>query len=207
MPTDDLPVMIRTRMIQHQGVSIFYPEVIGLHNSNVEQFINRTIYNQMQSIIREQYEEQDTNSFAEMIGRYEMKTNERNILSLTQSNYAIFEGAAHGLTFIRSLTFNTVTGKSYTLADLFKANSNYVKVISDIIKRQIKERDIQLLEPFTEIKPNQDFYIADKSLVIYFQLYEITPYYVGLPMFPISVFELENIIKEDGPLGIMATNN
>ena len=52
----------------------------------------------------------------------------------------------------------------------------------------------------------QHFYIADKTLVIYFQLYEITPYVVGLPMFPISVFDLADIIDESGPLGRLATN-
>ncbi|WP_337445661.1 RsiV family protein [Ornithinibacillus scapharcae] len=71
----------------------------------------------------------------------------------------------------------------------------------------MKQRDIQLIEDFTEISPNQDFYIADKSLVIYFQLYEITPYVYGFPMFPISVYQIQDIIREDGPLGRMAENN
>ena len=44
-------------------------------------------------------------------------------------------------------------------------------------------------------------------LVIYFQLYEITPYVEGLPMFPISVFELADIIRENSPLSRLAINN
>jgi len=86
------------------------------------------------------------------------------------------------------------------LPELFKPNSNYVKKISDIIKVQIKARNIPTLGDFTEINPNQDFYIADRSLVIFFQLYEITPYYAGIPYFPISIYELEDIINENGPL-------
>ncbi|WP_368073024.1 RsiV family protein [Virgibacillus salinus] len=57
------------------------------------------------------------------------------------------------------------------------------------------------------MQPDQDFYIADKALVIYFQLYEITPYVFGFPMFPISVYAIKDIINEDGPLGRMAENN
>ena len=70
-----------------------------------------------------------------------------------------------------------------------------------------KHRDIQLLNEFTAIQTNQDFYIADKVLVIYFQLYEITPYVEGLPMFAISVFDLIDIIDENSPLSRMAVNN
>ena len=49
--------------------------------------------------------------------------------------------------------------------------------------------------------------MADKALVIYFQLYDITPYVFGFPMFPISVYEIQDIIDENGPLGRMAVNN
>ena len=88
-----------------------------------------------------------------------------------------------------------------------KPESDYVKRLSILINTQIKQRDIQLLNGFTVIQPNQDFYIADKALVIYFQLYEITPYAFSFPMFPISVFDLQDIIDENGPLDRMAVNH
>lgn len=66
---------------------------------------------------------------------------------------------------------------------------------------------LQLIHDFTVIQANQDFYIADKVLVVYFQLYETTPYAFGFPMFPISVFNIQDIIGENGPLGQMAVNN
>ncbi|MFB4475682.1 RsiV family protein, partial [Oceanobacillus caeni] len=59
---------------------------------------------------------------------------------------------------------------------------------------------------FTKIEPNQYFYIADKTLVIYFQLYELAPYAFGFPMFPISVYDIQDIIDEEGPLGRMAAS-
>lgn len=110
---------------------------------------------------------------------------------------------AHGMTFAKSLTFDIRTGMNYSLREQFKPGTDYVQVISELIRVQIKERNIQLLGEFTVIRPDQDFYIADKVLVVYFQLYEITPYYVGFPMFPISVYSLQDIIAEDSPLGQM----
>lgn len=203
-----LPVEIITYIHEDgEGMKIYYPQVRGLSNSGIERRMNEKIVDTVNELIEEQYREQNAQSFAQMLGTYELKTNERNILSFTFSNYAIQEFAAHGLTLMKSLTFNIRTGMSYDLAQLFKPDSNYVEVLSNMVKRQIEERDISLLEPFTSIRPDQNFYIADKALVLYFQQYEISPYYVGLPMFPISVFELTDIMRDYGPLSIMATND
>ena len=206
MNTVAFPVLLGTKLIQQQEKKIYYPFVYGLPNKFVEYQINQEIYNMVNMLMEEQYNVQDTPEFVEMLGTYEIKTNERNILSILFSNYAIFYQAAHGLTLMKSLTIDVETGEVYQLEDLFKNGSNYVDILSTKVKEQINERDIPVFEPFTEIDPNQDFYIADKSLVLYFQLYELTPYAYGFPMFPISVYELENIITENGPLGRMATN-
>ena len=143
----------------------------------------------------------------EMIGTYELKNNQRNVLSLTLSNYSYYYNAAHGMTNIKSLTFDLEKERLCELSDLFKPGSNYVDTISKLIHAQIKQRNIPLINEFTVIRPNQYFYIADKALVIYFQLYELTPYVFGFPMFPISVYDIQDIIDEDGPLGRMAMNN
>ena len=64
-----------------------------------------------------------------------------------------------------------------------------------------------MITEFTTIKPDQDYYIADKALVIYFQLYDLVPYAWGFPMFPISVYDIQDIIDENGPLGKMLAGN
>lgn len=108
---------------------------------------------------------------------------------------------------MKSLTFDSMTGRLYRLQDLFRPDSDYIGVLSRLVHQQIKERDIEVLNGFATISPDQDFYLADKSLVLYFQLYEITAYYFGFPMFPISVYEIEDILAEDGPLARLVTNN
>lgn len=110
------------------------------------------------------------------------------------------------MTYLSSLTFDLATGQKYTLNQLFKTGSHYIARLSTQILKQISERNIPLITDFVKIRPDQDFYIADKTLVIYFQLYEITPYVYGFPMFPISVYELEDVINDNGPLAKMLAN-
>ncbi|WP_442602229.1 DUF3298 domain-containing protein [Paenibacillus sp. KN14-4R] len=203
MPTFQPPVIIHTRTLIARNTIIYYPVVTGLTDPAIQQHINQTILHVMHTLMQQQTHKQDS-SISQMIGGYEIKTNERGLLSLTLSNYAFLTHHAHGLTLLQSLTFNIHTRRSYTLQDLFKPNSDYVKVLSDLIGVQIKERQIPLLGPWKSIRPDQSYYIADKSLVIYFQEYEISPYYVGTPMFPISVYSIADIIDENGPLGTMS---
>lgn len=207
MAIETLPVSILTMTMQDEGTTIYYPQVIGLMDGSVQQSINEAIFQEVQALIQDQHEKQDADTFEEMIGTFEIKTNERHVLSLTLTNYAFAYQHANGLTLIKGLTFDTTTGENYTLDELFKEGSHYVEVLSRLVKEQIEARDIPLITAFTQINPNQDYYIADKTLVIFFQAIEITPHSFGAPMFPISVFALENIVTEDGPLGRMATNS
>lgn len=199
------PVQVITLRIVKPNLDVFYPAVTGLANPAAQHMINTVIINTVNGLIMEQgyY----TSPQTQVTGWYELKTNERGILSLNIGNYAYPPKAAHGMTYIRSHTFDIHTGKEYTLSEQFKPGSDYVKVLSDMIQKQIVERDIPLLGEFKGIRPEQDYYIADKALIIYFQLYEITPYYVGFPMFPISVFSIQDMLRQNSPLDRMATND
>ncbi len=196
----DYPVSIENLKLEMPKLTINYPQVFGLENICIQEKINQSILETIYNMITEQgyYENPDT----EITGTWELKNNNKGILSLTLINYSYSEGA-HGLTTVKGLTFNVKTGVKYELKDLFKKDSNYVSMLSDIIREQIKERDIIILGEFENIKKDQDFYIADKCLIIFFQLYEITAYAYGIPYFPISVYKIEDIILEEGPLGEM----
>ncbi|MFD2368758.1 DUF3298 domain-containing protein [Brevibacillus sp. GCM10020057] len=205
MELNRLPVTVLTRTITRPNTTIYYPQLSGLANRQAEQQINRSLLQTVQGLIHEQQRVQ-TEGNTQMQGSYEIKNNQRGIFSATMNNYAYTPHMAHGMTFLGSVSADVDTGKLFALRDLFKPGSDYITVLSDNIKRQIKQRNIPTLGDFTTIKPDQDFYLADKTLVIYFQLYEITPYYVGFPMFPISVYDLEPIINEAGPLSILAAD-
>ena len=210
METIQNPVYIITRKLvsPNAEMAIDYPAVVGMPDQMVQHNINARIFHTVNSLINEQTKRLVDQGYKDITritvqGWYEIKTNERGILSLSLGNYTFPYPAAHGLTIIRSLTFNIQNGSTYQLKDLFKLGSSYVKVLSAIIAKQIKEREIPVISEFKRIKPDQDYYIADKALVVYFQLYDLAPYAYGFPQFPISVYEIQNIIREDGPLGRM----
>ncbi|OPH59407.1 hypothetical protein BC351_21105 [Paenibacillus ferrarius] len=196
----DHPVSIQTYRVQRNKLKLLYPAVVNHTPQAAQHAMNTTIVNAVNKQLREQG--YPKNPLTDVTAYFELKTNERNVLSLTLWNYA-FSGGAHGLTIQHGLTFNTETGKDYALKELFKPHSNYVGKLSALIQAELKTRDIPLLVEFKAIRPDQDFYIADKSLVIFFQVYELAAYVYGFLYFPISVYALQDIIEEDSPLGKM----
>lgn len=201
------PVRINTVHVgRSPQIQVFYPRIVGMENQAFQKSMNQSIVRLTQELIDKQVGDSPS-TVVDLIGYFEIKNNQRDVLSLSLSNYTYHYHAAHGMTYIKSLNFDLKEEGLLTLADLFKPESNYIGRLSEIIQRQIKEREIFLLNPFTPISANQDFYIADKTLVIYYQLYELTAYAYGFPMFPISLYEIQDIIREDGPLGRLMENN
>lgn len=198
------PVVIQTAKAAFPKAELAVPYVSGGKSETADKQINEKIRQAVQQLVHDQGSLDDPR--AQMLGYYEQKTNEKDVLSLSLYNYA-FTGGAHGLTLQQSLTFKQSTAQTYTLAQLFKPGSDYVGRLNANIRAQIKARSIDTLEPFKTIRPDQDYYIADRALVIYFQLYELAAYVFGFLYFPISVYELQDIINEDGPLGPMLAND
>ncbi|WP_188454845.1 DUF3298 and DUF4163 domain-containing protein [Virgibacillus oceani] len=193
-------IQTRTHIDTERNIHINYPVVTGLNNSRVQQSINHAIIEDLNQLLKE-WNYHDP-SLVEMQSWFEVKTNQRGVLSLALYVYS-YTGGAHGMTVIHTLTFDITTGKNYTLNELFKPDSNYENVLLDMIKAQVKERDIPVInEPIT-FPGNENFYIADKCLVLYYQLYDLAPYYYGITYFPISIYAIQNIIDEEGPLGKM----
>ncbi|WP_198507803.1 DUF3298 and DUF4163 domain-containing protein [Bacillus sp. FJAT-45037] len=192
-----LPVDIQTHHLVEPRLDVYYPQLAHLKDQAIEKKLNERILKQISTMIRKQGF--DENPMTVITGGYEIKTNERHIISLTNSHFA-FSGGAHGLTILRSLTMDVEKGSVYSLKDLFKPGADYMKKLNEIIALQIKERDLPLLNSFDGIAPNQYFYLADKALVLYFQLYDLLPYAFGIPYFVISVYEIQDMIDENGPL-------
>lgn len=197
-----LPVRTTTMYFEKPNLEVYYPIVTGLNDKIIEQKINDQIFYHVNDLINKQGYTTDPD--VEIMSSYEIKTNERNILSLILVNYAYF-GEAHGYTIIKPLTFDMTTGNLLTLNDFFKEDSQYIENISSIIKQQIEERNLYTIADFNQISPDQDFYIADKSLVIFFQLYQLAPYSQGFPYFPISLFDIEYMNSEKSILNRLLT--
>ncbi|KKI91971.1 hypothetical protein WQ54_11800 [Bacillus sp. SA1-12] len=195
-----LPVPIQTMMILAPTGIIYYPQLQWPKNLVIQNKLNKGLLSKVNKLFNKSYQQI---YITELVGDYEVKNNQRGIISINLNNFATGPKLAHPIDNLSSINADIRTGKIYTLSDLFNQNSDYLKRLSALVKDQINKRNMNTLQPFDTIRPNQDFYLADKSLVIYFQRYEITPRPAGYPMFPISIYDIIDIIDKNGPLGKM----
>lgn len=123
-----------------------------------------------------------------------------------------YSGGAHPNSYTRTLTYDVKSGKRMTLNELFKANSNYLKIISDYcitaLKKQMRdtengiEPDEQMIQEGASAKSEnfEAWNITRKGLVITFDPYQVGPYAAGPQVVVIPFSILKNIMKKDGEL-------
>lgn len=192
----DLPIAIKTqRYYNYPSTEFYYPHILKTQEDYAQGLINFSIYEAMLRL---------NNALiipdipTVVTGSYQLKNNQRSMLSLLLYGLTDF-GGAHPMTIAKSLTFDVNTGKEYKLYELFKSNSSYQQVLEKMVQDQLKRRDFHLFEDqIPTIMPNQDYYIADQTIVIYYQLYDIAPYAAGFPHAVIPIFELEDLIPQNG---------
>lgn len=140
----------------------------------------------------------DNSSFRADVS-YEIKKNTENIVSLTLYFYK-YSGGAHGYYEYVPYNIDMRNGDIVNLQDIFKEKYDYKSVINHEIERQIeeieKEQNAQGVYDFKSISENQKFYIKDGSLIIFFDLYEISPYAAGVPEFNIDINKFDGNINK-----------
>lgn len=188
------PADIIIRAYRRPNIFMLYPQVAGHENVNANALMNVKIRNAVMELTKSLVQP-DLNTTIN--GSFEIKNNQRGILSILLVGLAEF-GGAHPMTMTKSLTMDTATGEDFKLHQLFKPG--YMEIINAEIARQIRERDIPILDSFKGISPDQDYYIADHTLVIYYQLYELSPYAAGFPYFPIPLYMLTKVIPDNSLL-------
>ncbi|HGL5933643.1 TPA: DUF3298 and DUF4163 domain-containing protein, partial [Clostridioides difficile] len=154
--------------------------VITNSNKIVERSTNDKIKNDIFEFYNKSYKEakqylkdnpDEKNKFVANVD-FELKKNTDSALSI-KVRYYTYSGGAHG--FYQDIAYNVDmrTGKFLELMDLFKDNTKYKEVIDEEIKRQIAELEKKDEENigiynFKGIKENQNFYLQDENLVVYF---------------------------------------
>ncbi|MFZ5643114.1 MAG: DUF3298 domain-containing protein [Bacillota bacterium] len=196
MTRNNYSATITEEKIQNQCTNVTYPQVGGLKNSAVEAQINelikRTVFNLIPPEGCEEYQE--------IFGTYEVKLNEKGILSININMYTFRIMAANGLDVQKSINVDLETGKVYQLYELFKPGSDYRIVLSRMIEKQIEERQLPMIREFTGITDYQDYYLTDDSLVIYFQEITYFPHYAGIQEFPIPYRQIRNLVRPGSPI-------
>lgn len=108
--------------------------------------------------------------------------------------------AAHPMSYLRAFTFDTRTGRTLRLADLFRDGADYRSRLNEIMAARLAEENIRLLEgkQFAGIGDEQEFYLTPVALVVYYQRYEYTPYVAGFFKFAIPYQAIANLLRPEG---------
>ncbi|MET3292849.1 UNVERIFIED_CONTAM: hypothetical protein ABID98_005546 [Brevibacillus sp. OAP136] len=176
---------------------VYYPRVEGMSNKDAQNKINDRLKD-MSQVKPIPANEQLDYSYS---GDFSVEFFRKQLLELLLVGYNFPFGAAHGMPTQTYAHIDLVKGKMYQLKDLFKPNSNYVKVLSDIVGNLIKnDPQYSYVFPgsYKGIKPDQPFYVKQDALYLYFAPYEIGPYAAGFPTFRIPFAQIMDIIDTEG---------
>jgi hypothetical protein len=185
-------------------VDMVFPLVQGIKDKQVEEKINQTIQKDvlnfkemlltesekyLQGAKEEGWEIRKYSATIYYIAHYQKD----DLLSLSVFYYSYTLGA-HGHTLQRAYNFNLLNGEEILLSDILKEKKNYVDIINQEIKKQIKLNPQEYFSDwsvFQSISEEQPFYLIEDGIVVYFGLYEIAPYSSGIRYFkiPYSLFE------------------
>lgn len=140
--------------------------------------------------------------------QYEIHTGSRTVSYI----FLIYEDTlgAHPNSFYRTFTFDTRTGASLELADIFTPGVNYLGALSTIASQQlpgiiaareqvsVSEVDTDYLHSGIAPEPEsfQSWYIQGKVLTIVFPPYQVGPYALGTIELPIPLSQLSSLKAE-----------
>ena len=183
--------------------------VINSDNSEIDNKVNKKIRTDIMHFYEQSLKEAENflddfnldNSNFVADASFEVKKSTSNVISILVKYYK-YSGGAHGYYEYIPYNIDLRNGNFLVLKDLFKEEVDYKTLINNEIENQIKqlgkkEKDINKIYEFYGIKDNQKFYLEDKRIVIYFDLYDIAPYAAGIPEFPIPIDNIKNKIKEE----------
>lgn len=185
------------------------PQLNGLADKKLEKKLNREFKENAKKIIS-QYEKDvkeikgqfgDETVHMGLSSDYIIKTDNDDILAI---DLYILNTAGSSSTVHSFYTVDKKSGELLTLEGLFEKDADYVDILSDYIKSEMKRENEEnggyyKLDgefAFEKIKKDQNFYInSDGCLVICFDKYEVAAGAQGSPEFVIPDEVIENILN------------
>ncbi|MCH3963671.1 MAG: DUF3298 and DUF4163 domain-containing protein [Clostridium sp.] len=196
----DVPVNLSEQKLMPEEFSISYPVIENASNGENISKINEAIIDQVSRLFKSQVLVDGVTDFNQVLGTYEVRLNKSNLLSILFAMYTYVNRAAHGFTKYSSLTIDAKTGHIYSFNELFNQSTDYAAVLNEIAYRYIKDNNITLINEYNGITKDQEYYLTPDSLVIYYQVYEYTPYSYGLFKIEIPYDKIKDIINPSGPI-------
>ncbi|PYE49074.1 WG repeat-containing protein [Paenibacillus barcinonensis] len=176
---------------------VYYPQVEGL-TSQVQQDVLNTKLKELSQVKPILANQQLDYTYT---GDFDITFYQQQLLQLQLTGYNYPAGAAHGMPTMMYAIINLSDGQLYELKDLFKPDSDYVKVLSQIVGEQIKndpQYSYVFPDTYTGISASQPFFVTADALHLYFNPYDIAPYAAGFPTFTIPFSQIMDIINTEG---------
>lgn len=184
---------------QEDDIDITAGESIAVINESIEEMTDRLI-----ARFEEQVETGEGHSG--VYADHEIVTDTDTWFTLRIN---VTEVAASGMNYQYYYHIDKTTGEIATLKDLFEDGADYITVVSENIKKQMKEKmaeddsiiywvdtEEELGHQFEQIKEDQNFYLSeDGQIVICFDEYEVAPGYMGLVQFTVEDEAVADIRK------------
>jgi hypothetical protein len=196
-----------------------YPQAVGASDARIQK-LNQAIRDLIAGQVNEfkkdfqTLQERTWSSGSTFEADYSVLHSANEIVSVAFIIQTYFEGAAHGN--YNSLVFNydLNSGQLLKLADLFKPNSNYLKLISDYsIKALTKEfgtnADTEWIQRGAGASEEnyKSWNITGKGLSVGFDPYQVASYAEGPHEVVIPYSVLKNVIDPAGPLARLTMKN
>ncbi|WP_102398983.1 DUF3298 and DUF4163 domain-containing protein [Haloimpatiens massiliensis] len=193
-------VNLQNQTINPETFKISYPFLKNYEPDEIKDIINDEITNKVLDLFKNQVLIPEKIDFAEIISFYEVPLNDKGLLSILFGIYTYVEKAAHGFTKYASITIDIKTGKIYDFGELFNPKFFYKPLLDELAKEYIIKNNVPLLTEYNGVQPNQEFYLTPTSLVMYYQVYEYTPYAYGLFKIEIPYEKIKTILSPASPI-------
>jgi hypothetical protein len=192
-------MFLKNQSLKPDKFKLDYPYFKGMPNEEVQSIMNETILSEVTSLLSKGVLVPGEEDIEEVVVAYQVPLNENGLVSIVFSIYT-YAGGANGTTTFSSLTMDTNTGEVYEFDDLFVANSDYRKILSDLAVKKAEENDVQFINEYTGVTDNQQFYLTPNGIVLYYQPLEFTPHYYGLFRIMIPYSEIESVLNTENPV-------
>lgn len=196
------PASISDIKVEKPGLNLTYPKVSGLKHKSAEAGINRYIKKEVHEVLKE--EGYGNNEDKKFTGGYSVKLNKRGTLSILIEIYCHKKGETHGKNIRKNINISLKDARIYHMDDIFSRKirrSKYINRINELIKDQIQFKAIKLNRDFDTISKDQEYYLTETSLVVYFQVNQFTALEYGFPEFDIPFNDILDIVNSKGPIG------
>ncbi|MCX6738271.1 MAG: DUF3298 domain-containing protein [Candidatus Parcubacteria bacterium] len=193
--------------------NVSYPKIVNLKDADKQDKTNKAI---------EEFATGIVSTFEDQLQKSEPSNSSKNSLlaqylvsfvgeSLISVSFSVSEdlGGAQPNNYITTFNYNIIESTEIQLGDVFKKGVDYTKIIGDICKEKLLAQfgsDESLkawIEEGTKPKTGSfvNFTITGKSLVIYFNPYEVGPYAMGIQTVEIDFTDLQQYLNSEGILG------